>query len=153
MALIRNPKDFWAGVLFAAFGAASILISSSYPVGTAARMGPGYFPRALGILLLTLAALLVVRSFALRGRPLGMRNLKPLLIVLGSVLVFGLAAPRLGVAIATVLLVFLSSTADREFRWQEAIASAVVLAVFTLAVFIYGLGLQLPIGPPFLVAR
>lgn len=148
MALIRNPKDFWAGVLFGAFGAAAIAISSGYPLGSAARMGPGYFPRGLGILLLALAALLIVRSFALRGGALAMRNLKPLVIVLGSVLVFGLAAPRLGIVTATVLLILISSSADHEFRWKEAIVASVILAIFAVVVFIYGLGLQLPIWPP-----
>ena len=52
MALIRHPKDFWAGVLFASFGAAALVIAQSYPLGSAARMGPGYFPRMLGFLLL-----------------------------------------------------------------------------------------------------
>jgi hypothetical protein len=152
MALVRNAKDFWAGALFGAFGAAAILLSNGYPLGTAARMGPGYFPLALGLLLLALAAILVLRSLVLRGPAPAMRNLKPLAIVLGSVFVFGLAAPRLGVALATVLLILIASSADREFRWKEAVVSSLILAAFTVAVFIYGLGLQLPIWPPFLGA-
>lgn len=153
MALIRHPKDFWAGVLFASLGAGAILISSSYPLGTAARMGPGYFPRALGLLLLALAAILVLRALTIRGPALGMRNLKPLAIVLSGVFVFGLAAPRLGVALATILLILISSSADREFRWKEAVVSSLILAAFSVAVFIYGLGMQLPVGPPFLGSR
>jgi hypothetical protein len=153
MALIRHPKDFGAGVLFATLGATAIFISSSYPLGTAARMGPGYFPRMLGVLLLALAAILILRSFVLRGPAPAMRNLKPLVIVLGSVFLFGVAAPRLGIVIATLLLILISSSADREFRWKEAVVSSVILAVFTVGVFIYGLGLQLPIWPPFLVPR
>ena len=128
MALIRHPKDFGAGVLFATLGATAIFISSSYPLGTAARMGPGYFPRMLGILLLALAAILILRSYFLRGPAPAMRNLKPLVILI-------------------------SSSADREFRWKEAVVSSLILAAFTVGVFIYGLGLQLPIWPPFLVPR
>ena len=52
MPFIRSPKDFWAGILFIAFGTAAIAIAVNYPVGTAGRMGPGYFPRGLGILLI-----------------------------------------------------------------------------------------------------
>ena len=59
MAFIRHPKDFYAGLLFIAFGVAAIVIGSNYALGTAARMGPGYFPRILGILLVTLGAILV----------------------------------------------------------------------------------------------
>ncbi len=153
MALIRNPKDFWAGVLFASFGTAALVIAQSYPLGSAARMGPGYFPRLLGFLLLGLASILVLRSFKLRGQAVQMRNLKPLAIVLGSVFVFAMGVTTLGVALSTFLLILMSSTADREFRWKEAAVSSVILAAFTIAVFIYGLGLQLPIWPTFLVAR
>jgi hypothetical protein len=153
MALIRNPKDFWAGVLFASFGTAALVIAQSYPLGSAARMGPGYFPRMLGLLMLGLASILVLRSFKLRGAPLQMRNLKPLAIVLGSVFVFALGMLKLGIVLSTVLLILISSSADREFRWKEAVASSVILAVSTLAVFIYGLGLQIPIWPTFLVAQ
>lgn len=153
MSLIRHPRDFGAGLLFGAFGGAAIYLSGDYPLGTAARMGPGYFPRVLGILLLAFGAILVLRSLKLAGAPLAMRNWKPLVIVLGSVLVFGLAAPRLGLALSTMLLILISSTADREFRWKEAVVSSVVLAACTIAVFIWGLGLQLPVWPVLLAGR
>jgi uncharacterized membrane protein YqjE len=150
---IRHPKDFWAGALFIAFGTAAIAIGASYPVGTAARMGPGYFPRVLGLILVVLGLILAVRALKLTGAPLAMRNVKPLLIVLGSVLVFGLTATRLGIVAATVLLIVISSTADREFRWKEALISSAVLAALTVAAFIWGLGVQLPVWPPFLTGR
>jgi len=57
MAAIRHPKDFWSGVLFIAIGVSTIVAGSKYTLGTAARMGPGYFPRILGILLIALGAL------------------------------------------------------------------------------------------------
>ena len=153
MQWIRHPKDFWAGALFIAFGTAAITIGGSYPVGTAARMGPGYFPRVLGLILVVLGLILAVRALKLTGAPLAMRNVKPLLIVLGSVLVFGLTATRLGIVAATVLLIVISSTADREFRWKEALISSAVLAALTVAAFIWGLGVQLPVWPPFLTGR
>jgi hypothetical protein len=63
--------------------------------------------------------------------------------------VFGIAAPPLGLVIATILLVVVSSAASDEFRWKEAIISSLILAVFTVAAFAYGLQLQLPIWPWF----
>ena len=60
---LQNPRDFLAGLLFMSFGAAALAMSQSYAIGTAARMGPGYFPRALGILLIVLGALLSLRGF------------------------------------------------------------------------------------------
>ena len=150
---IRHPKDFWAGVLFIAFGTAAVTLGAGYPLGTAARMGPGYFPRVLGMLLIGMGLILALRALKLTGAPLAMRNVKPLVIVLASVLVFGLTATRLGVVAATMLLILISSTADREFRWKEALISSAVLAALTVAAFIWGLGVQLPVWPPFLTGR
>jgi uncharacterized membrane protein YqjE len=73
--------------------------------------------------------------------------------VLASVLVFGLTATRLGVVAATMLLILISSTADHEYRWKEALVSSLVLAAVTVAAFIWGLGVQLPVWPPFLTGR
>ncbi len=58
MAALRNPKDFWSGLLFIGIGAAAIVLGSTYTIGSAARMGPCYFPRALGILLIVLGSIL-----------------------------------------------------------------------------------------------
>lgn len=148
MALIRHPKDFWAGVLFIAFGGAACVIALDYAMGTAARMGPGYFPRVLGLLLCALGALLVLRSFKLQGAPLSFPTFKPIAIVLGSVLLFGLVVNKAGLVIATLLLVLVSSTASHEYRWRESIVAAIALAVFVVVAFRYGLGLQLPTWPP-----
>jgi len=148
VALIRHPKDFWAGVLFIAFGGAACVIALDYAMGTAARMGPGYFPRVLGLMLCALGALLVLRSFKLQGAPLSFPTFKPLAIVLASVLLFGLVVNKVGLVIATLLLVLVSSTASHEYRWRESIVAAIALAVFVVVAFRYGLGLQLPTWPP-----
>lgn len=149
MSVIRNPKDFWAGILFIAFGLAAVIIARDYAMGTAGRMGPGYFPRGLGSILIILGLVLSVRALRLRGAKIQFGSFKPLLIVLGSVLVFGLAAPKLGLIVATILLIVISSTASHEFRWKEAVISSLILAAFTLAAFVYGLKLQLPTWPWF----
>jgi hypothetical protein len=96
VALIRHPKDFWAGVLFIAFGGAACVIALGYAMGTSARMGPGYFPRVLGLMLCALGALLVLRSFKLQGAPLSFPTFKPLAIVLASVVLFGVVVTRSG---------------------------------------------------------
>ncbi|HET9340600.1 MAG TPA: tripartite tricarboxylate transporter TctB family protein [Casimicrobiaceae bacterium] len=148
--MIRNPKEFWSGCLFAGFGLAAIVIGASYPVGAAARMGPGYFPRALGMLLIAMGAVLILKSFRSMGTPLAMKDMKPLAIVLGSVVLFGLTVVPLGLVLSTILLIVVASTASHEFRWKEAAIASVLLAGFVVAAFGYGLKLQLPILPPFL---
>jgi hypothetical protein len=147
---IRNPKDFWAGVLFILVGIAAIAIGSRYNLGTAARMGPGYFPRILGILLIVLGAILALRALRLQGVPIPAFRWRPTLIVLGSVVVFGLIVTKLGMAISAVILITLSSAASSEFRPKEALISGVLLAALAVGVFVIGLKMQVPIWPTFL---
>jgi uncharacterized membrane protein YqjE len=150
MAKIRHPKDFAAGLMFIAFGVGALVIGNAYPMGTAARMGPGYFPRILGLLLLLLGAFVTLRSFRLQGSSIEIGSLKAMGVVLGSIVLFGLTAPSLGLVIATVLLIVVSSAASSEFRWKEALLSSAILAVASVAGFIYGLGLQFSVWPTFL---
>ena len=150
MRVIRNPRDFYAGALFIVIGAATILLGSRYTLGTAARMGPGYFPRILGILLIVLGGLLVFRAARVSGARIPPFRWRPTLIVLGSVVLFGLTAPSLGLVVASILLIVVSSAASTEFRWKEALLSGVVLAALSVAGFIWGLGLQFSVWPTFL---
>jgi hypothetical protein len=147
MAFIRHPKDFFAGLIFVAFGLGAIIIGSNYSLGSAARMGPGYFPRILGILLLLLGAALSLRALKIKGDALPRWYWRPILIVLSSVVAFGLLVTHLGLVFSTIGLIFVSSAASREFRPKEALISGVLLAALAVAVFVFGLNLQLPIWP------
>ena len=150
MAFIRHPKDFYAGLLFIAFGVAAIVIGSNYALGTAARMGPGYFPRILGILLVTLGAILALRATRLQGTPVAAFKWRPTLVVLGSVVLFGFIVEHAGLLFSTIVLIVGASAASHEFRWKEALVSGVFFALLAIAVFVLGLKLQLPILPPLL---
>jgi hypothetical protein len=110
-------------------------------------MGPGYFPRILGILLIVLGALLTLRAFRLAGDPVPGWKWRPTLLVLGSVVLFGAIVKFAGMAISTVVLIILASAASHEFRPKEAIVSGVLLAALAVGVFVIGLNLQLPIWP------
>ena len=150
MARIRNPKDFWAGVLFILVGAAAIVLGSRYNLGTAARMGPGYFPRILGMLLILLGGILALRALRLQGAPIPAFKWRPTLVVLGSVVIFGLIVTTVGMAISVVILIVLSSAASPEFRPKEAVIAGLLLAALAVGVFVIGLKLQVPIWPTFL---
>jgi hypothetical protein len=112
-------------------------------------MGPGYFPRILGMLLIALGGIIAVRGLRTDGAPIPAWRWRPTLIVLGSVVLFGLIVTRAGLALSTITLILLASTASAEFRWKEALASGIFLAVLAVCVFILGLKLQLPIWPAF----
>ncbi len=151
MALIRHPKDFWAGVFFIAVGTAAIVIALDYAMGTAGRMGPGYFPRWLGGIMVGIGALLVLRSFRLQADKIQFPTFRPLLIVLGTVFLFAVTVNWAGLVLSTILLVLASSVASHEYRWKESIVAAIALAVFVVLAFRWGLQLQLPTWPPALV--
>jgi hypothetical protein len=147
MAVVRSPKDLIAGLMFIAVGITAIAIASNYTLGTAARMGPGYFPRILGILMIVLGAIIALRSLRLRGPPLPGWKWRPVLVVLGSVVLFGLVVNRLGLVLSTILLIMMSSAASTEFRPKEAAISGALLAALAVGVFVIGLKLQIGIWP------
>ncbi|HEX4523283.1 MAG TPA: tripartite tricarboxylate transporter TctB family protein [Casimicrobiaceae bacterium] len=147
MAKIPRPKDFYAGLLFVAFGVFAIVIARNYPLGTAARMGPGYFPRLLGILLVVLGAALSLTALRGRGPALPGWKWRPVSIVLLSVVAFGLVLTHAGLVLSTIGLIVVASTASREFRLKESLLSGILLAALSVGVFVIGLKLQLPIWP------
>jgi hypothetical protein len=147
MAKIPRPKDFYAGLLFVAFGVFAIIIARNYPLGTAARMGPGYFPRLLGILLIVLGAALSLIALRGRGTPLPGWKWRPVSIVLLSVVAFGLVLTHVGLVLSTIGLIVVASTASSDFRFRESLLSGALLAALSVGVFVIGLKLQLPIWP------
>ena len=147
MGFVRSPKDFFAGLMFIAVGIAAIVIASNYTLGTAARMGTGYFPRILGILMIVLGAVIALRSLRVSGNPLPGWRWRPVVVVLGSVVIFGLVVTRIGLVLSTILLIIMASAASREFRPKEAIISGILLAILVVGVFVIGLKLQIGIWP------
>jgi uncharacterized membrane protein len=141
----RNPKDFWTGIIYVAFGAVAIFIARDYGMGTALKMGPAYFPVVLSVLLIVIGIISLVRSFIKPGTPIGRYAFKGLLLVTVSTVLFGLTVRGAGLVIALPLLVIISSYASKEFNWKYSLASAVGLTVFCILIFLKGLGVPLPI--------
>jgi Tripartite tricarboxylate transporter TctB family len=142
---LRNPKDLWPGVIFVATGLAAVLFGREYSLGTTTKMGPGYFPAVLGVMLALIGLALVVRSFLLAGERLGGFALKPLGLVLGATVLFGLLLRGAGMVVALVVLAAVSASASRQFQWGPAVALAVGLAAFSVLVFTKALGLPIPV--------
>jgi hypothetical protein len=150
MPLIRQPKNFLSGILFMGFGLAALIISRSYIIGTAAKMGAGYFPRALGFILIGLGALLSLLSLRSTQEPKIVWRWRPLAIVLLSVCSFIGLTNYLGLIITSIILVLIASMASEEFRWKEALISGVILGLAATALFVYGLAIPLPMWPTFI---
>jgi hypothetical protein len=143
--MVRSEKDLWAGLLYLGFGLSAVVIARDYGMGTALKMGPGYFPTVLGALLVLIGILAVIRSFVVRDAPIGAFAIKGLVLIVGSVLVFGLLVRGAGLAVALPVLVVMSAFASIHFRWKPAILLAAGLTVFCVLVFLKGLGVPLPV--------
>jgi hypothetical protein len=141
-ALIRSPKDFWAGLLYAGFGAAAVLIARDYGMGSSSRMGPAYFPTVLGSLLLLIGVASLVRSFFARGEPIGAIAWKGMFLVTLATVLFGVLLRPAGLVIALAALILVSAAASIKFRFDwRALSMMAGLIVFCGLVFVKGLGL------------
>ena len=143
-------KDALAGLMFIAVAVFGLWASWNYRIGTALNMSTGYVPRLLCWMLLGLGVVILMlglRARDERGAFTGAQHLRALVFVPGSLLVFAYAMDRLGVVIATCLLVAVGSLANRDLRPLEVIVAAVVLALLTVGIFVWALSLPIPIWP------
>jgi formate/nitrite transporter FocA (FNT family) len=147
---IKSERDFWAGLMFIVVGIAFAWGATAYNFGTSARPGPGYFPFGLGIIMAILGGVVLFTSLTFEvegGDKVGRFAWRPLLVIVGSVALFGVLLPRLGMFITLPLLVITSAFASDEFHWKDAIINAVVLTAFSWFIFIWGLKLTIPLWP------
>ena len=140
-----DSKDLWAGVMLIVTGAVAILIARDYPFGNSLRMGPGYFPIVLGALLIVFG--LVIASSGLRAGERIEPNWSPraLIMLPLSFVLFGVLMDRAGFIPALVVLIVGAASAGTDFRPAEIALLTVVLTVFSVALFIWGLGLPYPL--------
>jgi hypothetical protein len=145
-----NLRDAAAGAIFFAIGAAFAIVARDLDFGTAFRMGPGYFPWLLSIILMLLGTVIIAGSFTTPGEPLSPIPWRGLLLVLLAPIVFGLTVRKLGLLPAIVLATLLSVAASRRSNLRLAAFMAAGLTLFCVAVFSYGLRLPLPLFGPWL---
>jgi len=148
---IANHADFGAGLLFVLFGAGASSAMFLYDVGTAAAMGPGYFPVAVGALLVVLGSALIVRSVSVAGtRETLLRPAwRELFWILAGILFFALTVEWLGFLLAAFGLLVLSRLADPRIRWREVLVFSAIVSGVAALIFIKGLGVLVPLLPRF----
>jgi hypothetical protein len=136
------------GIAFA-FGA------TNYTFGNSAQPGPGYFPLCLGVILALLGALIAFGALTKNsadGGNVGAIAWRPLIAIVGSVVVFGLLLPHLGLIVTLPFVVVTASSASNEFGWRVSMMNAGVLTVASWLIFVKGLGLAIPMLPAFAAA-
>jgi len=158
---IKSQKDFWSGLMFLAVGIAFAWGATNYTVGEGARMGPGYFPLVLGVLLTLIGMFIVFEALVVEtedGERIGAFAWKPLFFIIFSNLVFGvllaglpkLGIPAMGLIIAIYALTFIASMAGEEHNNKQVAVLATVLAIGSYLAFILLLKLQFPVWPSFI---
>ncbi len=145
--MIRGQQDFWSGLLFVGFGTVALVFGRDYPMGTAMRMGPGYFPMILGGLITLLGSLLLLRGLLVHGESIGRPAMRPLVFVLASVALFASVVEDLGIVAAVVGVVVVSSLARGRPHWGEIVVVSVVMVALAVGLFTTGLGLPFKLWP------
>ena len=158
---IKSQKDFFCGFMFVVVGVAFAWGATSYKVGEGARMGPGYFPLLLGVLLAVLGGVITFKAMVIEtedGDKIGSWAWKPLLFIIAGNLLFGLMLgglpsikfPSFGLIVAIYVLTVVAAMAGDEFKLKEVLVLATILAVMSYLAFILLLKLQFPVWPAFI---
>jgi hypothetical protein len=144
---IRAPKDFWAGLIFIAIAGAFMLLAQQYRLGDMHRMGPAMFPTLIGALLAALGAIIALRGLTFEGEAVPRFHARPIGISLLAIVLFGIMLQWFGLVAAIGVLVIVGAYASRDVRPLENLALAAVMILFSVAVFVWLLGLPLPLWP------
>lgn len=148
---IKSPRDFWAGIMFVAFGAFAVVVAQmNYQMGTAVRMGPGYFPTVLGGMLAALGLLVLLESLVIEGEKVAKFYFRPLIFILVACLAFAYLLKPLGVMLSIAALVGISAYGGHEFKLKEVLILTVAMVIISVLVFVKGLTLPFPIWPAFM---
>jgi hypothetical protein len=142
---VKSPQDFGAAILFLTIGIAGIYFGRELNFGTAAKMGPGYFPTVLSGIIVFIGAIVGLKSLAIEGPAIEPVRLRPVIFILVAVLAFGFLIEQIGLAITTTGLAIFAAYARNDVNLKEALILAVVLAAFAIGVFAYALGQPLPV--------
>jgi len=158
----RSQKDFVSGLLFTAVGISFAVGATNFDIGSAARMGPGYFPLLLGVVLAILGAIVTLQSLGGKGASdtIGDIAWRPLIFILAANLAFGVllvgvpafGIPAFGLIVALYALIIISGYARPKHSLKESLVLATVLAIGSYFAFVYALNLQFPVLPWFLSA-
>jgi putative tricarboxylic transport membrane protein len=142
---LHDNKNFMSGLFFIGTGALGLFMAQDYPMGSALRMGPGYFPIVLSSMIILFGIYCLIQGL-LKPEPLpGNWSIRALIILPIATIIFGLLMEHTGFIPALIVLVFVAAYAGTEFKFLEVLALAIGLTIGSWALFIWGLGLPYPL--------
>lgn len=136
--------DVEAGAFFALFGTVTAVLSLQYGIGTAAEMGPGYFPLTMGVLLTIIGLAILVNGLVNNAEKASTLNVKPMIVVALSLIAFAVLIVNVGLIFAVPVLVFISLLASDHFSVSRALMLSAGLLLFCYLVFVRFLGVAVP---------
>ena len=148
---IKNPQDFWCGILFFALGALAIYLSRDYEMGSAFKMGPGYFPTWLGGILVGFGVVIGALSFRIEGEDksglaLGEWAFRPWLVLTAALALFAvLMEVEFGFVPSLIVLIIGCALAHKDVHWRETILLSIGVTAGAVAIFSYGLAMPYPL--------
>ena len=142
---LPDSKDFWSGMMLIAIGAVAVFIARDYPFGNALRMGAGFFPVVLGVVLVLFGLYFAVRGRHDSAKIEGNWSIRALVVLPLAFVAFGVLMEKAGFVPAMLALTFGSAAAGGEFRIGEVLALSVLLTALCVALFIFALGLPYPL--------
>lgn len=148
MATLLKSHDFLAGVIFAFIGIAAMAIAQNYQMGTLSRMGPGFFPFLLGIVITALGVMLMLRPvlFAESRESIGRLDPRPMLFIIASVASFGTVVENAGLIVGISVMTVLAWAGSRSSSLRELVPLIVVLNITAIGIFVFGLNMSLRLG-------
>lgn len=141
-----NTKLLWAvsgGAVITALGLAIALISASYPIGTLGRMGPGYLPLVIGVLMIALGPFIAINDLRTNDLDEESFSFRPFVAVFAGLVAWAEITPRFGLIPATIVLVVVVAFAQERPKPLMTALTAVILSILGVAIFIWGLGVRL----------
>ena len=144
---IKNPQDFWCGILFVALGALAIYLSRDYAMGDALNMGPGYFPTWLGGIMTCFGVVIGGLSFRIQGEDtqglkLGEWAFRPWLVLPATLAIYAvLMDAEFGFVPSLIVLIIGCALAHKDMHWRETILLSIFVTAGAVAIFSYGIGL------------
>jgi hypothetical protein len=141
---VKAPRDFGSAVVIMLIGIAGLYFGKDLTYGTAGRMGPGYFPFLLSMIIIALGAGIGVKSLFVEGPPIQAPVIRPMAFVLVSIIVFGYLMDYIGLFLTAIVITVIAAYARRNVKIVETLIFAVGLSLGTVLIFVYGLGQPLP---------
>jgi uncharacterized membrane protein len=141
----RGNRDFWSGMMFFVIGGVAILVARNYPFGRMVRMGSGFFPTLLGVILILFGIYIMIKGLRGKEKIQGSWSVRAAIVLPFITVLFGVLMERAGFIPALAVLAFGSAAASKEFKWGEALLLTAFMTVLSVAVFIWGLGLPYPL--------